>query len=78
MFITLKNATKKYGQGESLVYALDHANIEIGKGEICVILGLPVRVSLCCLICSLIIVKKMWDFFSVLQSDSGFNSGRKY
>jgi len=39
MFITLKNATKKYGQGESLVYALNHANIEIGKGEICVILG---------------------------------------
>ncbi|MBQ8597313.1 MAG: ABC transporter ATP-binding protein [Lachnospiraceae bacterium] len=39
MFITLKNATKKYGEGESLVYALDHANIEIDKGEICVILG---------------------------------------
>lgn len=51
MFITLKNATKKYGQGESLVYALDHANIEIGEGGIC---------------------------FSVLQSDSGFNCGRKY
>lgn len=39
MFITLKNATKKYGKGESLVYALDHANLEIGQGEICVILG---------------------------------------
>ena len=39
MFITLKNATKKYGEGESLVYALDHANLEIEKGEICVILG---------------------------------------
>ena len=39
MFITLRNATKKYGEGESLVYALDHANIEIDKGEICVILG---------------------------------------
>lgn len=39
MFITLKNATKKYGEGESLVYALDHANVEIDKGEICVILG---------------------------------------
>ena len=38
MFITLKNATKKYGHGESLVYALDHANVEIEKGEICVIL----------------------------------------
>ena len=33
MFITLKNATKKYGEGESLVYALDHANVEIEKGE---------------------------------------------
>ena len=39
MFITLRNATKKYGEGESLVYALDHANLEIEKGEICVILG---------------------------------------
>ena len=39
MFITLRNATKKYGEGESLVYALDHTNLEIEKGEICVILG---------------------------------------
>ena len=39
MFITLKNAVKKYGEGESLVYALDHANLEIDQGEICVILG---------------------------------------
>jgi len=39
MFITLKNATKKYGEGETLVYALDGANAEIEKGEICVILG---------------------------------------
>ena len=39
MFIALKNAVKKYGEGESLVYALDHTNLEIEKGEICVILG---------------------------------------
>ncbi len=39
MFISLRNATKKYGEGESLVYALDHMNLEIGKGEICVIIG---------------------------------------
>ncbi len=39
MFIALKNATKKYGEGESLVYALNNANLEIEKGEICVILG---------------------------------------
>lgn len=39
MFITLRNATKKYGKGESLVYALDHANLEMKKGEISVILG---------------------------------------
>lgn len=39
MFITLKNATKKYGKDESLVYALDHTNLEIEEGEICVILG---------------------------------------
>lgn len=39
MFISMKNATKKYGEGESLLYALDNANVEIDKGEICVILG---------------------------------------
>lgn len=39
MFISLKNATKKYGEGESLVYALNDLNLEIEKGEICVILG---------------------------------------
>lgn len=39
MFITLRNAVKKYGEGESMVYALDGADIEIDKGEICVILG---------------------------------------
>lgn len=39
MFITMKNATKKYGEGESMVYALDHTSLEIEKDEICVILG---------------------------------------
>ena len=39
MFITLKNVTKKYGAGESLVYELEELNLEIGEGEICVILG---------------------------------------
>ena len=39
MFITLKNATKKYGEGETLVYALDHTDLTVEKGEICVILG---------------------------------------
>ena len=36
MFITLKNATKKYGEGESLVYALDHTNLENIGSENCV------------------------------------------
>ena len=39
MFIRLQNATKKYGEGEGIVYALDHTSLEIEKGEICVILG---------------------------------------
>lgn len=39
MFIRLKNAVKKYGDGESTVYALDHASLEIEEGKICVILG---------------------------------------
>ena len=39
MFIAIKNATKKYGEGDSLIYALDNLNLEIGEGEVCVILG---------------------------------------
>lgn len=39
MFITLKNAVKQYGQGETAVYALDDASFELEKGKICVILG---------------------------------------
>jgi putative ABC transport system ATP-binding protein len=39
MFITLKDAVKKYGSGETEVYALDHANLALEEGKICVILG---------------------------------------
>lgn len=39
MLIRLKNAVKKYGSGETLVYALDHAGLTLDEGEICVILG---------------------------------------
>lgn len=39
MFISLKNAVKKYGTGEAEVYALDHASLELAEGKICVILG---------------------------------------
>lgn len=39
MLISLKNAVKKYGGGETLVYALDHAGLTLDAGEICVILG---------------------------------------
>jgi putative ABC transport system ATP-binding protein len=39
MFINLKNAVKKYGAGETEVYALDHADLELEEGKICVILG---------------------------------------
>ena len=39
MLISLKNAVKKYGSGEALVYALDHAELTLDEREICVILG---------------------------------------
>jgi hypothetical protein len=45
MFIRLQNATKKYGEGEGLVYALDHTSLEIEKGEICVILAISGKLS---------------------------------
>ena len=31
MFIRLENAVKKYGSGETLVYALDHAGLTLGE-----------------------------------------------
>ncbi len=39
MYIEVKEAVKKYGTGEALVYALDHTGFELEKGKICVILG---------------------------------------
>ncbi len=39
MFIRIKDAVKKYGDGEAMVYALDHASLELEEGKICVILG---------------------------------------
>ena len=37
--ITVQNAVKKYGKGENEIYALNHVDLNIGKGDICVILG---------------------------------------
>lgn len=39
MFIQLKNAVKRYGKGDTEVYALDHAAMSLEQGKICVILG---------------------------------------
>ena len=39
MFIELKNASKIYGEGDSMVKALDNANFSAEKGEIVVVLG---------------------------------------
>lgn len=39
MFIQVKDAVKKYGKDDALVYALNSANLEIEENEICVILG---------------------------------------
>lgn len=39
MAIEIRDAVKKYGRGESKICALDHVNLRIEKGEVCVILG---------------------------------------
>lgn len=39
MFINLKNARKTYGRGDAEVHALDGAEMTLGQGKICVILG---------------------------------------
>ncbi len=38
-YISIRNAMKIYGEKDTLVFALDHANLDVEKGEICVILG---------------------------------------
>lgn len=35
----MKDVIKKYDEGENMIYALDHASLELEQGEICVILG---------------------------------------
>ena len=39
MFIEGKELVKKYGKGEATVYALDHTDFSMEKGEVVVILG---------------------------------------
>ena len=39
MFLSVKNAVKKYGKGDAEVRALDGAGFELEKGKICVVLG---------------------------------------
>lgn len=39
MFIEGKGLVKKYGKGEAAVYALNHADFSMNKGEVAVILG---------------------------------------
>ena len=39
MFIEGKDLVKKYGKGEAVVFALDHADFSMDRGEISVILG---------------------------------------
>ena len=39
MLIELKDAVRKYGDGEAAVYALNHASFQLEEGKICVILG---------------------------------------
>lgn len=39
MFIDLKNAVKKYKDGDETVYALKNVSFELEQGKICVILG---------------------------------------
>jgi putative ABC transport system ATP-binding protein len=39
MFIEMKEGTRKYGSGGSEVYALNHVDLGIEKGEVCVIMG---------------------------------------
>lgn len=39
MQIRLNKGIKKYGKGETLVYALNNADVSVEKGEICVVLG---------------------------------------
>ena len=37
--ITVRNISKKYGQNDSQIYALNDVSLDIEKGEVCVILG---------------------------------------
>lgn len=39
MYIQMQKVVKKYGEGENTIFALNHADLELEQGEICVVLG---------------------------------------
>jgi len=39
MYIQMQKVVKKYGEGENVIFALNHADLELEQGEICVVLG---------------------------------------
>ncbi len=39
MLVEMKHATKKYGEGEGVVYALNGVDFTLEEGEVCVVLG---------------------------------------
>lgn len=51
MLIELKDAVRKYGNGEAAVYALNHASFQLEEGKICVILAPPAPGKVRCSIC---------------------------
>ena len=39
MLLEVKALSKKYGEGDNAFYAVDHVDMSVNEGEICVILG---------------------------------------
>ncbi len=51
MYIQMQKVVKKYGEGENTIFALNHADLELEQGEICVVLGPSGSGKVLCSIC---------------------------
>ena len=63
MFLEIRGIKKHFGEGESRVEVLKGIDAEIEKGEICVLLGLPVRESPHCSTLSAVSTAQTADIF---------------
>ena len=68
MFLEIRDLKKSYGEDSNRVDVLKGINFSVDKGEICVLLGPPVRESLPFLILSAVSTVRIAGIFVLMAS----------